>query len=245
MRSRPPDCGASQKAWTPIEEWLSSLSADQVDALAPAAPDIARQIFGSALPVAVAYADFLAGPGVERGLIGPAETERIWDRHLLNSAVVAEIVPAQIELVDLGSGAGLPGIVLAILLPECAVRLVEPMARRTAFLSECVGELGLRNVEVVRGRAEDLTGAIKADVVVSRAVAKLRRLAELAAGLSVAGGQVLAIKGASAAEEVREAADVLRRLAAGPAEILSLGTEVLTQPTTVVRFTTAVRPHRR
>ncbi len=207
--------------------------------LAPAPPEAAAKIFGPVLSQVTAYAEFLAGPGVERGLIGPGEAARIWERHLLNSAVVAALVPPRSEVVDLGSGAGLPGVVLAMLLPECDVRLVEPMARRTAFLAECVAQLGLENVEVVRGRAEDLTKVISADVVVSRAVAKLSQLAVLAAGLARPGGLVLAIKGASAADEVRDASAVLRRVAEGPAEIVSAGAEVLAQPTTVVRFRTA------
>lgn len=229
----------SQKDWIRTAEWSCFLSADPVTSLAPEAPEVARGLFGPALPMAEAYAEFLAGPGVERGLIGPGEAARIWDRHLLNSAVVAELIPLRAELVDLGSGAGLPGVVLAMLLPECTVKLVDPMARRTTFLAECVAELGLRNVEVIRGRAEDLTGEIFADVVVSRAVAKLRRLAELAAGLAKPGGLVLAIKGAAAAEELRDAGAVLRRVAAAPAEIVSAGLGVLAQPTTVVRFTTS------
>jgi 16S rRNA (guanine527-N7)-methyltransferase len=172
-------------------------------------------------------------------LIGPGETPRIWDRHLLNSAVVAELISADGELVDLGSGAGLPGVVLAILLPGNAVTLVEPMERRTAFLGECVAELGLTNVEIRRGRAEDLAGRIAADTVTSRAVARLDRLAVLAAGLAKPGGLVLAIMGASAAREVAEAEPVLRRLGVSGVGIVSVGTGVLSQPTTVVRFTTS------
>ena len=152
------------------------------------------------LPQAQAYAKLLAGPGVERGLIGPDEAERIWDRHLVNSGLVAELLPGAgggaedmaearpIRLADLGSGAGLPGIVLAILRPDVSVALVEPMARRTAFLAECAADLGLGNVEVHRARAEELAGKVGADVVTSRAVAPLNRLAVLAAALCRPGG---------------------------------------------------------
>ena len=196
-------------------------------------------IFGSVLPVACAYAALLTGPGVERGLIGPGETSRIWDRHLLNSAVVAELVPLGSRLVDVGAGAGLPGLVLAMLLPDSEVILVEPMERRTLFLTECVAKLGLLNVEVRRGRAEDLAGKLCADVVTSRAVAKLNRLAVLAAGLARPGGLVLAIKGASAAREVEEAGAVLRRLGVIGLEIVSVGAGIVIQPTTVVRFRTS------
>ncbi len=184
----------------------------------------------------------LAGPGVERGLIGPGETGRLWDRHVLNSAAVAELVPAatagSLCLADLGSGAGLPGIVLAILRPDVRVVLVEPMARRTAFLTECAEALGLPNVRVLRGRAEDLTGEVEADVVTSRAVARLDRLAGLAVGLATPGGLVLAIKGASAREELRQAERELRRLGVRDAEVVRAGVGMVEPPATVVRFRT-------
>ncbi len=198
-------------------------------------------LFGPALPVARRYAELLAGPGVERGLIGPGEQPRIWDRHLLNSAVIGELIPPRSSVVDLGSGAGLPGLVLAIMRPDIWVTLVEPMERRIAFLDECIAELGLRNTDTRRGRAEELTGQLAADIVASRAVARLDRLAGLAAGLARPGGQILAIKGATATAEVAEAAPVLRRLGACDIEIVTVGTGLLSQPTTVVRFTTKHR----
>lgn len=207
-------------------------------------PEVARLVFGAALPTAWAYAELLAGPGVERGVLGPAEAERIWDRHLLNCAVVAELVPSVRELVDIGSGSGLPGVVLAMLLPRVNVILVEAMARRTAFLLECVRSLGLSNVEVRRGRAEDLAGALSADVVTARAVARLDRLAVLAAGVVKPGGLVLALKGVSAARELAEAEPVLRRLGVSGAEIVTAGAGVVTEPTTVVRFRTHPDAHR-
>lgn len=216
---------------TPTAGWSCYLSADS-----PPAPQAARAVFGAALPVAEAYARLLAGPGVERGLIGPSETARIWDRHLLNSAVVADLVPDRCVLADLGSGAGLPGLVLAMVRPACRVIVIEPMARRTAFLQECADALSLPNVEVCRGRGEELAGTIAADIVTARAVRSLDRLAPLAAGLARPGGQVLAIKGASAADEVDSARLVLRRLGAVDVEVLTVGSGVLDQPTTVVRF---------
>jgi 16S rRNA (guanine527-N7)-methyltransferase len=209
----------------------------------PDPPPAARDLFGSQLPQAQAYAELLAGPGVERGLIGPGETERLWDRHLLNCGVVAELIPAAsgpegVQLADLGSGAGLPGIVLAILLPEVSVTLVEPMARRTAFLQECIAKLGLSNAQVRRGRAEELAGEIDADVVTSRAVASLDRLSGLAAGLARPGGLVLAIKGAAAGQELDRARPALRRLGATGIEIVTAGAGLIDQPATVVRFRT-------
>jgi 16S rRNA (guanine527-N7)-methyltransferase len=197
------------------------------------------------LPVAQAYAQLLVGAGVERGLIGPGEAGRIWPRHLVNCAVVAELVPASCRLADIGSGAGLPGLVLAMMRPQAQVILVEPMARRTTFLLECVSELGLLNVEVKRGRAEDYAGRIEADVVTARAVAELRRLAVLAAGLARPGGLVLAMKGRAAARELNEARPVLDRLGAAEAEVV----EVLGESAgmeggaaTVVRFRTGRSP---
>jgi 16S rRNA (guanine527-N7)-methyltransferase len=219
-------------------------------------PEVARAVFGSALPAAEAYAEVLAGAGVERGLVGPGEAARIWDRHLLNSAVLAELVPAlpartgpartgpaRTVLVDIGSGAGLPGLVLAMVLPEVSVVLVEPMERRTTFLIECIDRLGLTNVEVRRGRAEDLEGEISADVVTARAVARLDRLAVLAAGVARPGGLVLAVKGARARQELDEAMPVLRRLGAGAIEVVRAGVGVVAQPATVVRFVTSSAPH--
>jgi 16S rRNA (guanine527-N7)-methyltransferase len=217
----------------------------------PVPTEAARELFGPKLPLAEAYASLLAGPGVKRGLIGPAEAERIWDRHLVNSGLVAEFLPggggeasadaARIRLADLGSGAGLPGIVLAILRPDMAVMLVEPMARRTAFLAECAAELRLGNVEVRRARAEELAGKVEADVVTSRAVAPFYRLAVLAAGLCRPGGLVLAIKGASANAELDRARPVLSRLGAADVDVVTAGTGVsglVQRPTTVIRFRT-------
>src|ERR1022692_687503 len=177
----------------------------------PAQPPAAVEIFGTAIGQAERYAGLLAGPGVERGMLGPGEAARLWDRHLLNCAVVAELVPSPCSLIDLGSGAGLPGIVLAMLLPEITVTLLEPMARRVAFLEECIQILGLANAEVRRGRAEDVLGLLAADVVTARAVAPLDKLAGLAIGLLKPGGVVLAIKGAGAAAEVSRARPELRR----------------------------------
>jgi 16S rRNA (guanine527-N7)-methyltransferase len=209
----------------------------------PEPPPAAAALFGPALPAAVRYAGLLAGPGVERGLIGPAEAARIWDRHLLNCAVVAALVPERCVLADLGSGAGLPGIVLALLRPECEVLLVESMARRTAFLSECVTELALPRVQVLRGRAEDLARQVSADVVTARAVAPLGRLAGWAVGLCRPGGTVLAIKGAGARDEAALAGPELRRLGVTDLEVLQVGSDEVDPPATVVRFRAPARRH--
>lgn len=203
----------------------------------PAPPTQARAVFGSALADAERYAQLLAGPAVERGLIGPHEVPRIWERHLLNSAAVAELVPHPCSLIDLGSGAGLPGIVLALLLPDVQVTLLEPMLRRVTFLQECVDELQLPNARVMRGRAEDLAGQLSADVVTARAVAPLDRLAALALGLVRPGGLVLAIKGAGAGREVAAARTALRRLGVRDVDVLRAGSGKVDPAATVVRLT--------
>jgi 16S rRNA (guanine527-N7)-methyltransferase len=194
-------------------------------------------VFGPVLGQAERYAELLAGPGVERGLIGPRETERLWDRHLMNCAVVAELIPDPCSVIDLGSGAGLPGVVLAMLLPGSRFVLLEPMARRAAFLDECVRALGLGNAEVLRGRAEEMAGQLVADVVTARAVAPLYRLAPLALGLVRPGGLVLAIKGAGAAEELAAAGPVLRRLGAQDAAVVEAGRGKVSPPPAVIRVT--------
>jgi len=194
-------------------------------------------MFGSALGQAERYAELLVGPGAERGLIGPRETSRVWDRHLMNCAAVAELVPHPGSVIDLGSGAGLPGIVLALLLPDTDIVLLEPMARRVVFLEECVQALSLGNATVCRGRAEDLAGKLIADVVTARAVAPLERLAGLALGLVRPGGLVLAMKGTGATEEVARARPVLRRLGAQDVAVVHAGSGRVSPPPTVVRFT--------
>ena len=198
-------------------------------------PLAAAAVFGPALDGARAFARILATRGVEQGLIGPHEVPRLWDRHLLNCAVVAELIGARCRtLVDIGSGAGLPGVVLAMVRPELTVTLLEPMERRCRFLSECVAELGLANAGVLRGRAEDTV--LRADVATARAVAPLDRLAELAVRVVRPGGMVLAIKGRTAANELTKARPVLRGIGARGAEVVRAGQGKVDPATTVVRF---------
>jgi len=204
--------------------------------VAPPPPKAVRDIFGDRLATVERYVALLAGPGAERGLIGPREIDRVWERHVLNCAVVAELVPSPCTLVDIGSGAGLPGIVLAILLPDVSVILVDSMLKRSVFLAECAAELGLVNVEVHRGRAEDLAGVLSADVVTARAVAPLHQLVEWAAPLVRPGGTILAIKGARAADELAEARGLLRRLGVRRAEILTVGQDKVEPGTVVIRM---------
>jgi 16S rRNA (guanine527-N7)-methyltransferase len=199
----------------------------------------AAALFGTELPRAEQYAGLLIGVGTERGIVGPAEAARIWDRHLLNCGVIARLLPAACSIVDIGSGAGLPGVVLAMLRPDSRVTLLEPMARRVTFLEECAAELALSNVEVVRGRAEELAGKLAADVVTSRAVAPLDKVAVLSAGLARPGGRVLAMKGASAAAELTRARPVLARLGIGDARIVTVASASGTISATLVTCTTS------
>jgi 16S rRNA (guanine527-N7)-methyltransferase len=183
----------------------------------------------------------LATDGIIRGLIGPREAERLWDRHLLNCAVVADFVPRPALLLDIGSGAGLPGIVLAMLLPDVQVMLLEPMARRVEFLDECRAGLGLPNVTVRRGRAEEVRGQVQADVITARAVAPLDRLAGLAMPLVRPGGMVLALKGQRAAAEADAAGSVLRSLGVSDVAVLRAGVGKISAPATVVRLIAGIR----
>jgi len=206
-----------------------------VSAALPPPPAEAAELFGAAWDTAKRFAELLATDGVTRGLIGPRETSRLWERHLLNCAVLADLVPDRGEVVDIGSGAGLPGVLLAMLRPRARVILLEPLLRRSVFLDECVARLGLSNATVVRGRAEEMAGVIRADIATARAVAPLDRLVGWAAGVVRPGGQILAIKGESAEEELAVAGPVLSRLGARSAEVLRVGHGRVISATTVVR----------
>jgi len=180
------------------------------------------------------YAELLATDGVVRGLIGPREVARLWSRHLANCAVLEELVPAGSLVADVGSGAGLPGLPLALVRPDLRVVLVEPLLRRATFLGEAVTALGLDDrVEVVRGRAEEQSLAV--DVVTARAVAPLDRLAGWTLPLARVGGILLALKGDGAADEVAASAAALERLGGGQIEVLTCGAGVVEPPTTVVK----------
>jgi 16S rRNA (guanine527-N7)-methyltransferase len=203
--------------------------------------DAREEVFGDRLPLAERYAALLTTDAVVRGLIGPREAPRIWERHILNCAVVAELIPTGASVVDVGSGAGLPGMVLAVARPDLNVTLVEPLARRTAFLTEAVAALGLDRITVVRARAEECAGKLPgADVVTARAVAPLDRLAGWCLPLATAGGRLLALKGATAEVELASLlsghAEALAQLGAGAAMVRSCGDGLLDEPTTVVEI---------
>jgi len=197
-------------------------------------PEVAARVFGAdRLPALEQYAGLLATDGVVRGLIGPREVPRLWDRHLINCGLLASEVPQGATVADLGSGAGLPGLVLALARDDLRVTLIEPMARRGAFLTEVVGALGLGRVTVVRGRAEEWSGPERFDVVTARALAPLPKLLTWGLPLVTDGGVLLAMKGSSAAEEIEAAGRELAKRRAS-AEVIALsvpGSSV----TTVVR----------
>ena len=201
----------------------------------PPSPEVAGRIFGASLPTAVEYARMLVTTGVERGLLGPREVTRIWDRHLLNCAVVSPLIDRNSSVYDIGSGAGLPGMVLALMRPDLDVVLVEPLVRRSVFLEETVDALGLDNVTVVRSRAEDLAGSVEAEVVTARAVASLARLLGWALALCAPNGQVLAIKGGSVDAEIAEAEPILNRKGIAGWDVVDAGAAELAHGTTVVR----------
>jgi 16S rRNA (guanine527-N7)-methyltransferase len=180
----------------------------------------------------------LAGEGVVRGLIGPREVPRLWERHLLNCAVVAEVVPHGARVDDVGSGAGLPGIVLGLIRPDLEIVLVEPLLRRSTFLEEACRWLGMTNVAVVRQRAEERAASHPdRDVVTARAVAPLSRLVGWCLPLLRPGGVLLALKGSSAGEELGASAKQIRAAGGVGGEILKLGAGIVEPPTTVVRIT--------
>ncbi|MFC9683126.1 16S rRNA (guanine(527)-N(7))-methyltransferase RsmG [Streptomyces sp. NPDC056948] len=209
----------------------------------PPAPEQAREVFGDRFADAVRYAELLAQAGVQRGLIGPREVPRLWERHLLNCAVLSEVVPEGVTVCDVGSGAGLPGIPLALVREDLKITLLEPLLRRTNFLTEVVELLGLDHVTVVRGRAEEVMGKIQpVHVVTARAVAPLDRLAAWGVPLLRPYGEMLALKGDAAEEELKSASAALSKLGAVETSILHVGEGVVDPMSTVVRVEVGESP---
>jgi 16S rRNA (guanine527-N7)-methyltransferase len=209
----------------------------------PPAPEQAREVFGDRFADAVRYAELLAEAGVQRGLIGPREVPRLWERHLLNCAVLSEAVPEGVTVCDVGSGAGLPGIPLALVRDDLNITLLEPLLRRTTFLTEVVELLGLDHVTVVRGRAEEVLGKLPpVHVVTARAVAPLDRLAAWGIPLLRPYGEMLALKGDTAEEELKAAATALSKLGAVETSILHVGEGIVDPMSTVVRVEVGESP---
>jgi 16S rRNA (guanine527-N7)-methyltransferase len=208
---------------------------EEFDFSPEAEPAAASAVFGAGLAQARAYTAALIRDGDELGLLGPREMPRIWSRHVLNSAVVAELVPGGASVADVGSGAGLPGIPMAIAQPDAHFTLIEPMERRSNWLIAQVQALGLTNVTVRRARAEEVGDVF--DIVTARAVSALPKLLRMTVPLTRDGGQILALKGSKAADEIAEAQKLKNKLKIAGFEIIQVGTEHLADPTTVVRTT--------
>jgi 16S rRNA (guanine527-N7)-methyltransferase len=194
----------------------------------------AREVFGETYPLISRYVDILSTDAIAWGLVGPREADRLWERHVLNSVALSALVPVGASLVDVGSGAGLPGLPLAILRPDLTVTLLEPLLRRFTFLAQTVDKLGIRDtVRVVRGRAEEHN--VVYDVVTARALAPLERLVHWCAPLRAPGGIILALKGQSAEAELAQAGSVI--VSEGlAADVLSVRAHRDAEPATVVRL---------
>lgn len=215
---------------------MSSSKSD--DSLVEPAPSEAAEVFGEAWTQVQAFAELLVREGELRGLIGPRELPRLWTRHLLNSSAVAEFVPEGVRFADVGSGAGFPGIVVALMRPDLEVRLIEPMERRVTWLEDVVRELDVANVTVERARAEDVHGVAVFDVVSARAVAALKKLVPWVGPLIAPGGSLVALKGERAAVEIEEAHKVFGKYRLGDTavhEVVVPGTDEVTRVVTARR----------
>lgn len=194
-------------------------------------------VFGERRELAERFAGHLVTSGVTRGLIGPREVDRVWERHVLNCGLAATLVPPGAHVVDVGSGAGLPGIAIVIARPDVEVTLVEPLQRRVGWLAEVIAELDLTGVHVVRARAEELVGKVSAQIVTARAVAPLGVLAGWCLPLLRPGGLMLAVKGRTAEEELARSERELRAAGASEWRLERCGEGLVPEPTTVVVVT--------
>jgi 16S rRNA (guanine527-N7)-methyltransferase len=201
-----------------------------------AEPAAAVAIFGDQIDQARSFAQTLANDSDELGLLGPRELDKLWSRHILNSAVVAELVQPGNKVADVGSGAGLPGIPMAIARPDAEFVLIEPMERRSNWMLQVVEDLGLKNVRILRSRAEDATEQ-DFDIVTARAVAALDKLLKMCVPLLKPGGALIALKGSKAAEEIANAKKLEKKLGISSFEILVCGEKFLSEPTSVVKTT--------
>ena len=199
-------------------------------------PDVAREYLGERADLMQRYVDHLCDTGVSHGLMGPREVPRMWERHILNCAVVSPGIPENAHVADVGAGAGLPGLVLAICRPDLHMTLIEPLLRRTTWLEDVVDDLELANVRVVRARADEQWGKGRYDVVTSRAVARIGELARWSLPLVREGGQMFVLKGSSAEQELEEDRDVLDRLRVVSADVERWGAGVVDPETVTMRL---------
>ena len=211
----------------------ANVSRETFDFTPEVEPAVATTIFGAGIDKARAYAAALIKDGDELGLLGPREMPKLWTRHILNSAVVAELVEPGKKVADIGSGAGLPGIPMAIAQPEASFTLIEPMERRSNWLLEQVEALGLTNVRVLRARAEEVGEAF--DIVTARAVSALPKLLRMTVPLTRHGGEIIALKGSKAQEEIDDSKNLMKKLDIHSFEIVFTGAQYLAEPTRVVR----------
>ncbi len=195
----------------------------------------AERLFDQRLPLARTYAEHLCTTGITHGLLGPREVPRIWSRHVLNCAVLGPELPSGGTVADVGSGAGLPGIALALSRPDVDFMLIEPMERRVDWLDAVVKDLGVDNVQVIRARAEEVSDEVMADVVTARAVSSLKKLIPLTVPLLDDDGELMLLKGRSAAEEIAAAGKAIKKARLQTPRVQLLGEDMLPEPTTVVR----------
>ena len=215
---------------------MSNHEAQPADFAVESRPTVAEQVFGEAIEAAQTYADLLVRDADLLGLLGPREMPKLWSRHILNSAVVAELLPQNATVADIGAGAGLPGLPMALARPDAHFTLIEPMERRATWLADvAVPALGLTNVTVLRARAEEV-GQHDFDVVTARAVSALPKLLRMCVPLTKNGGQILALKGSKAADEIAESQPMAKRMKIASFEIVTAGEQLLADPTTVVRI---------
>jgi 16S rRNA (guanine527-N7)-methyltransferase len=212
-------------------------TAESAESARPAAPPAAAAVFGGHLALAERFAAILADTGVSHGLVGPREVPRLWERHVLNCAVVQPAFPHGATLIDVGSGAGLPGLALAVVRPDLTVHLVEPMLRRTNWLADTVAQLGLANCEVHRGRAEEFHGVLRAPFATARAVARIDKLARWTFPLLADEGVLVALKGVQAEQELEAERSRLSRMGMVDGRIKTYGAGLLEIPTVTMELT--------
>jgi len=199
--------------------------------------DAVEVVFGEQTDLAERFVEHLVTTGIEWGLLGPREVTKIWDRHVLNCAVVHELIPKGALVADVGSGAGLPGIALAIARPDVQFILIEPLERRVDWLDMVIDDLALSNVDVLRARSEQVVETVDVDIVTARAVSAMKSLIPMTVPLLHGSGELLAIKGQSASNEIEKADKVLRKFQTQHSEVVTVGDELLEVPTTVARLT--------